>query len=205
MIRAETRRRDRNPQLRGRLWSRRRRCSSLSLSSHPTPRRAQGQANRWVKVMERAAQLEVARPSSKDFLRTLENGIRFGRPVLLEDVKEGLDPVLEPLLSRATFRQGGAEVMRLGDAVVPYHQDFRWGPGRARGCPGGCGGQGCPSSHQLVLPQPSWWTGALDFGKGLAALRTTWCTRSGKTRSVARRAAARWRLPAFCRRCAWEL
>ena len=31
--------------------------------------------------MERGAGLEVARPASKDFLRTLENGLRFGRPV----------------------------------------------------------------------------------------------------------------------------
>jgi hypothetical protein len=41
----------------------------------------QGQANRWVKAMERAAGLEVVKTSYKDFLRTLENGIRFGRPV----------------------------------------------------------------------------------------------------------------------------
>jgi hypothetical protein len=43
--------------------------------------RLQGQANRWVKAMERAAGLEVVKTSYKDFLRTLENGIRFGRPV----------------------------------------------------------------------------------------------------------------------------
>jgi hypothetical protein len=41
----------------------------------------QGQANRWVKAMERGAGLEVVKTSYKDFLRTLENGIRFGRPV----------------------------------------------------------------------------------------------------------------------------
>ncbi|KAF8071068.1 Dnah1 [Scenedesmus sp. PABB004] len=87
----------------------------------------QGQANRWVRAMERGAGLEVVRTSNKDFLRTLENGIRFGRPVLLEDLGEGaLDAALEPLLLRATFKQGGGEVIRLGDSVVPYHADFKF-------------------------------------------------------------------------------
>ncbi|WIA31960.1 hypothetical protein OEZ86_002815 [Tetradesmus obliquus] len=87
----------------------------------------QGQANRWVKAMERAAGLEVVKTSYKDFLRTLENGIRFGRPVLLEDLGEGsLDAALEPLLLRSTFKQGGSEVIKLGDNIVPYHQDFKF-------------------------------------------------------------------------------
>lgn len=62
-------------------------CSAHSLpalsSAHcplprPTraaPRRAaQGQANKWVKNMERDAGLDVIKLSDKDFLRTLENG-----------------------------------------------------------------------------------------------------------------------------------
>lgn len=49
--------------------------------------------------------------------------------VLLEDVGERLDAALEPLLTRATFKQGGAEVLRLGDAVIPYHPDFKCGAG----------------------------------------------------------------------------
>lgn len=47
--------------------------------------------------------------------------------VLLEDVGEGaLDAALEPLLLRATFKQGGSEVMKLGDSIIPYHQDFKF-------------------------------------------------------------------------------
>lgn len=34
----------------------------------------QGQANKWVKNMERDAGLDVVKLSDKDFLRTLENG-----------------------------------------------------------------------------------------------------------------------------------
>jgi dynein heavy chain len=46
--------------------------------------------------------------------------------VLLEDLGEGtLDAALEPLLLRSTFKQGGSEVIKLGDNIVPYHQDFK--------------------------------------------------------------------------------
>lgn len=103
-------------------------CADAPPRLPPATRSApQGQANRWVKSLERDNALEVAKPSSKDFLRTLENGVRFGRPVLLEDVGEALDAALEPLLLRATYKQGGSEVLRLGDNVIPYHQDFRCG------------------------------------------------------------------------------
>lgn len=38
--------------------------------------------------------LKVIKLTDSDFLRTLENAIRFGQPVLLENVEEELDPSL---------------------------------------------------------------------------------------------------------------
>ena len=46
----------------------------------------QGQANKWVKNMERANNLHVIKLSDSDFVRTLENCIQFGTPVLLENI-----------------------------------------------------------------------------------------------------------------------
>lgn len=42
--------------------------------------------------------LEAFKLSDRDFLRSLENAIRFGKPCLLENVGEELDPALEPVL-----------------------------------------------------------------------------------------------------------
>ena len=42
-----------------------------------------------------------------EYLRTLENAIQFGLPVLLENIGEELDPSLEPLLLNQTFKSGG--------------------------------------------------------------------------------------------------
>ena len=76
-------------------------------SSHTSQPAAclQGQANKWIKNMERVSGLDIIKQSDKDFLRTLENGIRFGRPVLMESIGEGLDAALEPLLLKQTFKQ----------------------------------------------------------------------------------------------------
>ncbi|XP_033990468.1 LOW QUALITY PROTEIN: dynein heavy chain 7, axonemal [Trematomus bernacchii] len=86
----------------------------------------QGQANKWVKNMEKANSLHIIKLSDGDFVRTLENCIQFGNPVLLENVGEELDPILEPLLLRQTFKQGGAMCIRLGDSTIEYAPNFRF-------------------------------------------------------------------------------
>ncbi|KAJ3181585.1 Dynein heavy chain 7, axonemal [Gaertneriomyces sp. JEL0708] len=85
----------------------------------------QGQANRWIKNMEKPKNLQVIKLTDADYTRTLENAIQFGTPVLLENVQEQLDPVLEPLLLKQTFRQGGVICIKLGDSVVEYSPEFR--------------------------------------------------------------------------------
>jgi len=68
----------------------------------------------------------VVKPSDKEFIRTLENAVRFGTPVMMENILESLDPALDPILLKLTFVQGGNIVMKIGDNVIPYHQDFRF-------------------------------------------------------------------------------
>lgn len=89
----------------------------------------QGQANRFIKTLGKESSengLDVVKQSDKGFLKTLENGIRFGKWILLENVGESLDATLEPVLLQTKFRQGDQMVMKLGDATVPYHPAFRF-------------------------------------------------------------------------------
>ncbi|XP_053132763.1 dynein axonemal heavy chain 7 isoform X3 [Hemicordylus capensis] len=86
----------------------------------------QGQANKWVKNMERANSLHVIKLSDSEFVRTLENCVQFGTPVLLENIGEELDPILEPLLLKQTFKQAGSICIRLGDSTIEYAPDFRF-------------------------------------------------------------------------------
>ncbi|XP_004674896.1 PREDICTED: dynein heavy chain 7, axonemal [Condylura cristata] len=86
----------------------------------------QGQANKWIKNLEKTNSLQLIKLSDPDYVRTLENCIQFGTPVLLENVGEELDPVLEPLLLKQTFKHGGSTCIRLGDSTIEYAPDFRF-------------------------------------------------------------------------------
>ncbi|XP_048339561.1 dynein axonemal heavy chain 7-like [Sphaerodactylus townsendi] len=86
----------------------------------------QGQANKWVKNMEKANSLHVIKLNDSEYVRTLENCVQFGTPVLLENVGEELDPILEPLLLKQTFKQAGSICIRLGDSTIEYAPDFRF-------------------------------------------------------------------------------
>lgn len=79
------------------------------LYSRPLMIDPQGQANKWIKNSEKENQLSVIKLSDSDYMRTLENCIQFGTPLLLENVGEDLDPSLEPLLLRQTFKQGRSQ------------------------------------------------------------------------------------------------
>lgn len=70
----------------------------------------QGQANKWVKNSEKDNSLSVIKLTDGDYMRTLENCIQFGTPLLLENVGEELDPSLEPLLLKQTFKQGARSI-----------------------------------------------------------------------------------------------
>ena len=89
----------------------------------------QNQANRFIKQMGKEAAengMETVKLTDKNFLRSLENGVRFGRWVLLENIQEQLAASLEPILQRNVFKQGGQPMMKLGDNNVPYNESFRF-------------------------------------------------------------------------------
>eukprot|EP00741_Cyanophora_paradoxa_P012299 tig00000169_g11885.t1 len=89
----------------------------------------QGQANKFIKSLEAANQLKVikASDSGKKIQQTLEIGVRMGTPVLLENVGEALDPMLEPVLLKQTYKDNtGTIVIKIGDSVIPYADSFRF-------------------------------------------------------------------------------
>uniref|UniRef100_A0A803TXX3 Dynein axonemal heavy chain 7 n=1 Tax=Anolis carolinensis TaxID=28377 RepID=A0A803TXX3_ANOCA len=100
--------------------------NGIIISRWPLMIDPQGQANKWVKHMEKANSLHVIKLSDSEFVRTLENCVQFGTPVLLENIGEELDPILEPLLLKQTFKQAGSICIRLGDSTIEYAPDFRF-------------------------------------------------------------------------------
>ncbi|KAJ3657289.1 hypothetical protein Zmor_009105 [Zophobas morio] len=85
----------------------------------------QGQANKWVKNTEKSQGLTTCKMADKELQRNLESAVRFGKPVLVEGIGVDLDPALDPVLLRQKFKQAGTWMLKLGDVVVPYDDDFR--------------------------------------------------------------------------------
>ncbi|KAM3623278.1 uncharacterized protein V6R79_009492 [Siganus canaliculatus] len=85
----------------------------------------QGQASQWIHSKESKHGLKVIRLTEPGFLHTLENAIQMGTPVLLEELKETMDPALEPILLKQTFVADGRTWIRLGESNINYDKNFR--------------------------------------------------------------------------------
>lgn len=81
----------------------------------------QSQGNKWLKNMEKENNLQAVKLSNPRFLPVVENGIRLGQPVLIENIGEQLDPALEPVLQKNVVKGQ----LRLGDTWVPYSNEFK--------------------------------------------------------------------------------
>uniref|UniRef100_H2ZI86 Dynein axonemal heavy chain 2 n=1 Tax=Ciona savignyi TaxID=51511 RepID=H2ZI86_CIOSA len=86
----------------------------------------QGQAIKWIKNMEGRRGLKIIDLQQHDYLRTLENSIQFGSPVLLQNVQEELDPSLAPILNKAITKVGGRMLIKLGDKEIEYNTEFKF-------------------------------------------------------------------------------
>ncbi|KAM9311612.1 dynein axonemal heavy chain 3-like [Gastrophryne carolinensis] len=85
----------------------------------------QGQANKWIKNKEKINKIQICKVTDSDYLRTIGNSIQFGTPVLIENLTEELDPILEFVLLKQTFKHNGVEYIRLGEDVIHYSRDFK--------------------------------------------------------------------------------
>jgi len=84
----------------------------------------QNQANKWIKKMGISKKINIIKLTDTNFIRTLENSIQFGQPVLLENVGEELDPVIQPILLKQTFQKGSTTYIKLGPEPIEYNSSF---------------------------------------------------------------------------------
>ena len=57
------------------------------------------------------------------FMKNLESALRFGCPILVEDV-EKIDPVLNSVLNREIYKTGGRVLIRVGDLEIDFSNNF---------------------------------------------------------------------------------
>ncbi|KAF7282405.1 hypothetical protein GWI33_002719 [Rhynchophorus ferrugineus] len=85
----------------------------------------QAQASNWIKKMEKVNNLEVVKFSFSDYMKKIEMCVQLGYPVIIESVGEELEAAIDPLLYKKTFKQGGVDVIAIGENVIEYNQHFR--------------------------------------------------------------------------------
>ena len=85
----------------------------------------QSQANKWIKKMEKSNQLKVIKQTDKDILRILENCLQFGLSLLIENIKEDLIPILDPVLLKIVTKHNNLDYIKIADDTVEYSKNFR--------------------------------------------------------------------------------
>jgi hypothetical protein len=60
-----------------------------------------------------------------NMLTVMERAMEDGHSVLIENMGESIDAVLNPVITRATFKKGRSLYVKLGDKDVEYNKNFR--------------------------------------------------------------------------------
>lgn len=82
-----------------------------------------GQAVDFLLNEYKVQKLTVSSFLDEAFLKALESSLRFGNPLLIQDV-EYLDPILNPILNKELRKTGGRVLIRLGSQDIDFSPSF---------------------------------------------------------------------------------
>ena len=79
----------------------------------------------WIKERESKNNLQVVRMGADNMVTVIERAIEAGHSVLIENMGETIDAVLNPVITRSTYKKGRNLFVKLGDKDVEYNKNFK--------------------------------------------------------------------------------
>ncbi|CAD7974700.1 unnamed protein product [Amoebophrya sp. A25] len=79
----------------------------------------------WIKNKEASNNLQVTRMGHPKMVNTFEVSLDTGKSVIIENMGEGVDAVLQPVIARNTIRRGKSRLIKLGDKEINFSAGFR--------------------------------------------------------------------------------
>ncbi|RHY19216.1 hypothetical protein DYB25_002385 [Aphanomyces astaci] len=99
--------------------------NTVAMGRRPLIIDPQLQAIAWIREKEAPFNLQIVRMGQKFWIEKLKSAIGTKTAFLIENLGEKIDAILAPVIQRSTSKRGNRVEIVIGDASVPYCEEFR--------------------------------------------------------------------------------